>query len=485
MASFFILDRSPECGNVWHYLLAAWQRDLLNAKVVCYHYENGRIIFNYNPFTSQAPVLWQLISVNGGQDGHPFTLFSREYHENEGICVDLDFEKTKDLGGYAITLQGTDLDSRVHRGKITSEQQFKRTYKRILGTVYRTLNVSPQLTGYHGYDAPNTDMIARPLWILNSWDSTLITYPHEITGHALISQFRGHKSQLDKILSVVDDKSHIGIGIVYLITLIFLKFFVLQALIPAVLNLVRITCNTGIANIPGNTASRIYLTGLLFFVVTMQGIFQGKLATLLTTQVPVRNVDTIKDVVDFGYKIYGDPNMKDLIDHAGLKESFVETYDEEEGCVPHAKNDSLGACIDFAQGGPLDQARKLSMHVSRELIAPTYVAFGIRWDWPLEERINKIIARLVEADELQPWDVKCNPIKLTEFEFDEEVKNNKDFKKIELGELTFAFVILAIGLTWATITFIVELVVHLFQSRIVSVRVQIVIKRRGSDLTPS
>lgn len=456
MASFFILHRSYGCGKAADFLHVAWQSDVLNAKVLCYHPHDGRVIVTYNPFTSEAPKPWRPVSVIEAKHHHPLTLLTREYRDNEPMCENLDFDRTKDLGGYPIIVEGRFLGIDTHESRTRSTYEFWSRHERIFYTLSRVQNANLLFTGRTFWAEPiRVDIRKRSALVTSRLSHRWTTYPHEQAGLVIMSQFRGHKSQLNKILSVIDVESRIGLGVVYLITLVFLKLFVRQALVPALLNLVRITCDTGLENIPGNTATRMYLTGLLFFAVTMQGIYQGNLAALLTQQSPLRQVNTLGDLVEFGYNIYGARFVRDALEHPQLNERFVRV-DDPYDCISRVSNDSSAACLYIGQG-ILDLARNDNLHVSSEYIEMYHVGFEIRFNWPLERRIDVILARLVEADVLDTWDVQCNPTRLSDFQIDEEVKKNKDFKIIELGELAFAFVILGIGLLCATITFVVEL----------------------------
>lgn len=466
MASFFIVDRSPKCTNAIDFLHVPWRLNVLNAKVICYHLVRGAmIILNYNPYTNQAPYPWLLIDVFRATNNHPFAVFARPYQKNEGICLNLDFDKTKNLGKYEISIEGEPPNGKkTLRAETTLNiYQYWTTRERILHNICSFLNATPIFAPLLNYDDRiTTDVRKLGRFMLYVWGINKITYPFTQTGFILVSRFRGHKTQLEKILCVVDFNSRLGIGIVYFVTLIFLKFFVLQNLAPALLNLVRITCNAGLTHLSNRNAPRIFLAGLLFFVVTIQGIYQSNLASLLTTHVPRRNVDAVQDIVDLDYKLYTYDYMKNIVEvHPELEKRLILTDGFATACWPRMKNDSSAACLLAAQGGVLDMVKELELHTSSEFITTLYSAFEIRLDWPLEQKVNIILSIMVEADVILPWDVKCKPVQLSDFKYDKEVQNNEEFKKIELAELAFAFVILGIGLACATIVFVIELGISL------------------------
>lgn len=459
MASFFLLDRSRGCAQYSYFLLGSWYIGLLNAKVICYRDNYGSYIFNYNPFTNQAPVSWQQFQVFPATNNHPFSFFMWDYGANNAICADLDFVKTKDLGGHPIVVEGKTRGFQFRNKTMANVSQQFIGRERILKIIFRALNVTPEFTGQtRPYMHPDVDLSMRNAPLTNAGVS--ITYPYQTAGLVIITKYRGHKTQLEKILSVTDVDSRIGMGIVYLITLIFLKFFVNRALVPALLNLVRITCNTGFSNLPDTTGPRIFLTGLLFYVVTMQGIYQGNLASLLTHKIPLRNVNSLDDLVNLDYKkIYGFGQLDYYVENSDLKKRLITTHDSVE-CLSYVIHNSTAACIDYAEGVIFDIARHNDLHLSREFVAQNYIGFVIKKSWYAEQKINKILASVMEADIFEPWDQKCNPTKLSDFEFDKEVLKNTNFKVIEFAEVRFAFVILGIGLTCAIIVFIVEISVQ-------------------------
>ena len=109
-----------------------------------------------------------------------------------------------------------------------------------------------------------------------------MTYPVWYYDVAYITQHRGNLSQIEKLLRVIDYFSRYAVVLVCLITFVFFKFFLRQSVLSAILNIVRLICKAAVPNLPNDVATRIYLSGLFIFVVTLQGIYQEKLASLLT-----------------------------------------------------------------------------------------------------------------------------------------------------------------------------------------------------------
>lgn len=457
MASVIILDHSAGCKKTMSSLYVAWKSDLLNAKVMCYRLDNRRAIFYYNPFTNYAPISWKSLSVMLGKNRHPFTPFWREHLANDTICRDLDFIKTNNLGMYEITVEGDD------KSFYNKAKGFKRLIqavadrRRLMYVIFRSLNATAKFTGRSSDDLPiDAEMNMR---YATAAGNRPRTYPYQQIGTVIVSKFTGHKTQLEKIASVTDMNSRIGTIVVYLITMIIFKFCMHQPLGKAVLNLVRMTCNTAFTNLPHNTAPRMYITSLLFFVVTMQGIYQSDLASLLTKKVPYRNIDTIEDLANGDYKIYGTvPRFFFRGDPTSFQERYTRV-ENQEACVDRVVTDFTAVCVEFPAGLVLDMARKYDLHLSRELLGVVTRGFKIQPSWYLQDQLNTILGRLMEGDLFEAWDLHCDPVQLKDFQFDKEVLLNTDFRVLELKDLLFAFVILGVGLACAAIVFIIEVAI--------------------------
>ena len=180
---------------------------------------------------------------------------------------------------------------------------------------------------------------------LNVWPqqnnlNASMTYPYGVTGFVSITQHRGQLSQIVKLFHVLDYSSRFVVLIIFFVTFIFFKFFLRQSVTPACMNLI---CNTAVPNLPNNVATRIYLSGLFMFMLTLQAIYEGKLASLLTKEEALPNVDTLEELANFDYTIYGYKELASLFKKFNYRGRFVplEQFDCEEYVLKNAALSAL------------------------------------------------------------------------------------------------------------------------------------------------
>ena len=278
------------------------------------------------------------------------------------------------------------------------------------------------------------------------------TYPNWRYEVAFITQHRGNLSQIKKLLRVIDSYSRYAVVIVCFITFVFLKFFLHQSVSSAILNIIRLICNAAMANLPDNVATRIYLSGLFIFVITLQGIYQGKLASLLTKPVALPNIETFEDLENFNYTIYGNEAVKSYFENWNYSGHVVSVNDSV--CVQSVLKDDSAACVGDRRY-LVHIAKKYNIHLSATIIN-MFIEYFIREDFPFKKRMHIRISRLVESNIIEYVSMKDVESILRKEKFYEKEKENQGFTYITLNDLSFAFAILGIGLAVATIVFFIE-----------------------------
>ena len=460
MASFLIID-SPTtldngCSKAFKILSTAWKMNILHAKFICQHESKGPLIYSYNPYTNQAPLPWLVEKKYRIKNEHPWTLLVRGYQDSQEMCKDLDFDKTKDLGGYEIR-------TLIYTVNIDRNNHTLEGVRGVYGTnaryLFRALNASSKISVYEpSYDF--SDIIHRGVidvnlmeWYQQNDFNTSMTYPHGLSGLQSITQYRGYESQISKLLHVLDHSSRYAVLIVFFITFIFFKFFLRRSVTLAFLNIVRLICNAALPNLPSNVATRIYLSSLFMFMVTIQGIYQGQLASLLTKQVALPNVDTLQDLENFNCTVYTHKTNAGYFEKSNYSGRIVllENFD----CMNYALRDDSAACVD--DGWFLvDAVAKSNLHLSNDMSMNMYLIYLTRDDWPVEGKWNIILSRLFEANILESVRMKELKLLFSKAKYSEKAKYGQKFQVITLQELAFAFAILGMGLAFSTVLFIAE-----------------------------
>ena len=491
MAAFLILgtpDSRFTCSNAFIILWTAWQMNLLHANFLCIHETKGLSIYSYNPYTSYAPAPWKIVNTYSGKNNHPWTLFMRNYGEDVSeVCRELNFDKTRDLGGYEIpfTAQNT---SRLVFWYSPLNTTVKNSFSGCVGKVAAVslvdvLNATPRMVpDENTVENPKigTFHVVFPTIINGSVDINLnqyfqmtkpgvsITYPFIQSGLSIMTQDSGELSQLQKMLRIIDRDSRIGICVVLVITLIFFKYFLRYSLGVSTLNCIRLICNMCLPNLPKTPAARIFLTSLFLFLITIQGIYQGNLAMILTTPAHSRRVDSIHDLATQGHTIYGYHTYSDYFMAPIFENRFVSLNDTR--CAEYVMRDTRAACVRQWLLLVEDAVTFDYLYLSREYIFNSYLIFVIRHDWPLEVRINQILRRMRENYFIQYWIKKLIHEKLDQFLYLRAIGESYHYKPITLPQMYFALVILAIGLTFAFVSFIVEVAFGRVPSRITKVK---------------
>ena len=463
MASFLIID-SPMplnngCSKAFNILWTAWKMNILHATYICQHESKGPLIYSFNPYTNQAPLPWQVEKTYRVKNEHPWSLLVRGYQDSQEMCKNLHFDKTMDLGGYKIRaiIYSSDIDTNHPTLKgVTGNYGINARY------LFRALNSSSKIAvyepSYEFADPLHRSAVDISLmeWYQQNDFNTSMTYPHGFSGLQSITQHRGYKSQFRKLFQVLDYSSRYALVIVFFVTFLFFKFFLRRSVTSAFLNIVLLICNAALTNLPNNVVTRIYLSSLFILMVTIQGIYQGQLASLLTKQVTLPNINTVEDLQNFNYTIY---THKTYVRHFG-KSNFrgrvvsLGIFD----CRNYVLKDDRAACVDdpwFL----VNAASESYLYLSNGMSLDMYLVYLIREDWPVEERWNIIISRLFEANILE----YVRQMKLKSFyskaKYSEKEKNRQKFQVMTLKEMAFDFALLGIGLAFSTAVFIVEVLI--------------------------
>lgn len=478
-ARFLIVDAAPvsrdSASVLVNYMFKMYQAGILNVQCILLINPSEVIILDSNPFIDNAPEVWKTRrKFEIANDLPPFNVFTRVYENGEEICNGLIFEKTKDIGGHPLYFT-----SEAEGGDVTSLEpsQIDANMKKILNSAtdhYKWFidNIVDAMnaTAVRGvYPETPTEIYYNPHFVSFTPDnlaefSDVIVLSGEQWPVLAVTNHTDHMSQLQKIISVIDRKSQIGMCIVYVISFLFFKFFLNQAVVPAILNLVRLTCGTGLTTLPQNdVAPTIYLAGLLMYVVTMQGIFTGNLATLLTSTISYPNVETKRDIARLGYTLYsriGD--AKNLLGDPDIEGHFID-IPQSEKCQDYLLTDPLTVCV-LPDREAIVWAILWNLHVSREAMREEYIHYEIGRSSPFQCRLEAIMRRWTEMG-LRRREVFWDELHLT-FVVDDETRKNVERRVMTMDDLGFAFVILGGGLICSFMCFIGEVVVYRIRSKI-------------------
>ncbi|XP_043286715.1 uncharacterized protein [Venturia canescens] len=475
MAKFYIFDSGNKvrCSEAFEVLWTAWKMDILGAKFICNDDKKGPLIYMFNPYTNNAGDHWKLERIYDGVNNHPWALFVRKYHANVNICQNIDFDQTRNPGGYEFRMSASELvispnytsTNQCSQSKIityfcqilSQHMEVKQKFiifeeNKIFGFVDedgKGHGVLQDLTDYRA------DMVYQVVPITSFLQVSGSSYNY-ISLRAM-TQYTGYPSQWEKFISAIDSQSRIGLYIVILANLIFFKYAFRQSFMIAFLNTIRIICNSCLVKLPVKMGLRIYLACLFSFFIVIQALYQGELAARLMKHERYPNINNERDLSESSYIIYGSHLYHSHFNDSVYKDRYVPLKYQQK-CVDYLLRNSSIACLDL-MFVLMHNAIKSRLHVSKHGVKEIPMKFPLRKNFPLEEKFNRFLKKLAESGIRDYLNRIFDAEALHILDINENGINDGSFKVIMLGDLDFAFFIIPFGLACATIVFLIELYV--------------------------
>lgn len=487
MAQLLIFDPSGkvQCSEAYDFLWIAWTMDVLGAKFICNREDDELLIYRFNPYTESAPSPWKVQRIYKGVNNHPWALLVRKFQANVEICENMDFDPTKDCGGYKIRmtmsaahkLRKQSKTNRFSKIPITDKflslmsEHMKVTFNFSHCPLNETLGFVDEKGEGHGMLANlingRSDMLYR-ISIRPSMTGVPWCYPNWIERYFAVTQHTGYPSQLEKIISAIDLNSRIGLCLVIFVNVIFFKYAMHQSFMIAVLNALRLICNSCMPRLPNELGPRINLACFLFFIVIIQALFQGQLSALLTKHVRYPNINNWQDLINSDYIVFTRFNVSGFFNDPAFKGRHVEINEYTDKCTDYVSKNSSIACVSSEENviaGAIDS----KLHMSRNSMLEIPMSMALRNDWPLEERFNRHNFRISESGFRNYLSETLYSNDYGTLDLIENEGSGEGCKVLFLKDLDFAFVLLAIGLGCASIAFVVES----FIGRVLSARVRV------------
>lgn len=465
-AHYFILNL--HCLNAIDYLKIAWKMNLLSSLFLCYEPEQGITLYTYNPYTNRAPLPWQQVQNSKLQNDQRWTLYNRAYKPEE-ICENLIFDKMQFLDGYPIkALAHATGDSPSGESAHNDPHKYISSSD-ILKIIFPTLNSEP-IISFEGpmyldnMGHPLTGALAdlsndvydialnyQYLRKMNNYELFDHTYP--FTNSSLI--ITTHRTELMTPL----EKFHrlysnwvIGLSCATaLLTLLAIAIYEKRGFGIASFEILRLTTGNGLMYLSNNWVMRIYIYPVFILFLILGTMFNGKLSSFLTQANYHDNIETIEDLENSNHDIYAAQTIRNYL---GNINRTIDFHSEDSGtCSNIIKKIRDAACIGRQT---YDFALKHNLHVSKETVIDFYEVYLTRKYWPIKKKIDSILARLMEAGILPRSRYKRVQKWLRTLSKNEQT--TEEYRSINKKDLSFAFKLLGIGLTLATICFVIEMV---------------------------
>ncbi|XP_014298054.1 uncharacterized protein LOC103574161 [Microplitis demolitor] len=468
--------------NALEVLQLLWKMDLLESFYVCpqpAHTNNTKqLLYTYNPFTNWAPQSWQEVVNLKNKPDDRWTLYQQSHRNDKIICDTLTFDKTKFLEGYGIKVTGFPVkNSNWTYNKNYSvdsiEYYFPHTYAAFFSTLFSALNVTPIIN----YDDNGVFIKNKVIGFLeslvngtqdicmnnryisdtvnNSVDSIKL---HHQNGFLIITQPRDFISAFDKISDFFDTKIVIFSVFVLLFTFIIIILNnKRQQYCVAALDILRLILSNAMKAQLKRPSMRItfVIASILIFILTPS--LQGQISSFLTK--PERhNIENLNDLFDFKYHVHFHPILqKDIINQKLWLNSDEKYLHPITGyrnieCYEHVLNDTNAACITYSLAQVI-AASEHHFHISNKLLFKTYFSFWTRKNWALKNKLDQIAFKIRQSGLYDYWykNELYDPLK--KLIIIESGDTFVKYSQIDIGNLKFAFLFLAIGLGFSLTIF--------------------------------
>lgn len=134
---------------------------------------------------------------------------------------------------------------------------------------------------------------------------------------------------------------------------------------------------------------------------------------------------------------------------------FVPIHVHVNSCTDYVVRNSSNACV----GGRehlINDTIASKLHMSKNPVAEFPMKNLLRKNWPLQARLDRHVSHRAESGIASYQDELPFLQAFHILDVDEHGSDQGDFKVLTLSDLSFAFVILGIGLGCATISFAIE-----------------------------
>ncbi|XP_044592482.1 uncharacterized protein LOC123270472 [Cotesia glomerata] len=250
----------------------------------------------------------------------------------------------------------------------------------------------------------------------------------------------------------------------------------------SIFNSLRLIINIGITSKMESTKSRIFFSMIFLYFLVIQATFSGHLAAFLTKPEYRKNVESLDDLKDSRYQvIYAHKSSEGYItDESLLSKTIFGKY--------HCNTDTIVnprvACV-VSYRTIRYLIAEFDLHQAKNPLVSSFNFFLIRKNWRLKDRVNFLIARIVDSGlNFQKSNFSGSKIKRYFRQLKERLGPNY-YRPVEFQDLFFIFVLLSVGLLVAILAFFGELAVQGWKDHQNSIRKRWRAVKRGVKIVRS
>ncbi|KAH0567027.1 hypothetical protein KQX54_006166 [Cotesia glomerata] len=481
---FFVVDltNGKYCKNAARVLQTLWDKELLLSFYVCSEPLSDTIlIFTLNPYGPHAPQPWVKMETND-QLINRSTLFYQAYLNDDIICQNLTFDKTKVLEGYPVkAVETPKFKLNWTQGEAYGKEilkinplNFKRRY---FSTLFSLMNVTPIIyfdnDGYY----VNGKVYGYLKSLVNgTHDIGMDTRQISAVSNKLIDTVQLYN---ENGLLIVIQKRKIeihaeNINNYYTIDIVTLSVFTLLITFTAILiyskrfsdtviDILQILLGRNIMTTLEPLSMRfVFVIATVVIFIVRPGLEQT-LSALMSG--PERyHVENLHDLHTLKYNIYTHTVFKHLIEDEKLWLGSEQKYlhyintSSDFNCYHRILNDSNAACISSSITLlPAAIKYKNEIYTSGSQIFKTYSSYWTRRNWALKKRVNQITSRLTEFGIIEYWNRREHKYPMEKIKALKKIEESSELFQIDFDNLSFVNIFMAMMTILSILVFFIEI----------------------------
>lgn len=290
------------------------------------------------------------------------------------------------------------------------------------------------------------DVIMSKFFLRDYWK--VQAYPFN-TGALTIISAKFSANYADKFLLIFNVKELVFLFVGCLVVIVSLNCMLQQSISETILEFLRAFIGTSTVTEPKTFWRKLFFISLLFIVFIINTYIQSDLHAFSIVPNQIPTIDSIDDLLNSDFKIYGDLFSREIISNEQLRERYrALTFSE---CIDRLLANGHIACIYVRPFAQLYIYENQTVHISKNDIVERYYTYTFAEDSPLLHKINLIISLMAEG----------GLMKLFQDHAKYHFLRSRDDREIEKGlgvdDLIVVFGILTAGSMLACFALLVEI----------------------------
>ncbi|XP_031781627.1 uncharacterized protein LOC116416658 [Nasonia vitripennis] len=479
-AFFLIVNQNSTdgCGSVRTYLNTVWSFNVLSAVLLCYESNHKYSLYTFNPFASVAPSFWKSVEYHDDfQKDDGWTIFNHALDAgitDHSQCMEIKFDKTKNLHGYTIKAGVTVYEDIkiLHDEQKIELDLYHGEKKKITGMLWSHLNATLNVSFYPSmctYDenhefcgimkdvmTSRVDYIMNELYQRDFWKQQ--SYPHSSSGVCVVASTIPVTST-EKFLLVFTYKFWLTILTASIGSAVLLMYLLKQNIVYASLEFLRMILCPPSMQQPQDQSGRIFFAVLIFLTMAINAYFQSRLSAMYTAPDTDPAIETIEDLEKSNLEVHGSNNFREFFYRSVIYDRF--RTNSLSNCTKELEAGEYKSCI---YACPLKYLinETHSTHIAKHRMKELFRVFITREDWPLLPRFDQILRRMSESGFFQLY------YERRDLFLQKHAPRRKKAQsyKLSLKHIAIAFYALTGGLVLASAAFIAEVFVSIVNAKI-------------------